>query len=231
MKIKDALLLQAFLIATSLNVLFICPDIKGQEISVEDINSDPDYINAVFAEESDPNPLKTPAIKKVGFSFSTGMILLAGGHDNFFTTSYVAPAIAYNISPRFRIRAGCIIFFNSFYKPSFTASQPGSFPAKSLSQTAFFVALDYLLTNRLTLTGSYYKNPENGLFYHGMTSEMTNRYRPGYYMPSESMSLGLNYEITKGFSIGAEFRVSGNYQPALSPYNEPFHPQYNNLYW
>lgn len=228
---KDSLLHQVYLITISLSLLFICSDIKGQEISGEDISSDPDYVNSVFTEESDPNPLKTPVIKRVGFSFSTGMILMSGGHNNVLSTSYAAPAIAYNISPRFRIRAGSVIFFNSFYRPYITESQQGDFSTKPLSQAAFFVAADYLVTKRLTVTGTYYKNPENGLFYHGLTSEIMNRNPSGYYMPAESMSLGLNYEIIKGISIGAEFRVSSSYQPALSPYTAPFYPQYNQLYW
>jgi hypothetical protein len=213
-------------------LLVACCYGKGQETYQEDFTSDPAYISPISTEKSDPNILTTPEIKKVSFSFTTGMVFGSAIQHNYFATAFIAPAIAYNISPRLRVRAGGLIFFNSFYKPLNASSQPGALSTNPLNHVALFVAADYFITDRLTFTGTYYKIPENDLFQPKMTPEVIIRYQPYYSLPSESMSLGLNYKITKGFSIGAEVRFSNNYQPSLSPYPcGPGYPQNNPVYW
>jgi hypothetical protein len=180
---------------------------KGQEASEEDFNSDPAFMGTVLTENPDQNTLKTPEIRKVSFSFSTGMMLGTMGMKNNFAAAYIAPAVAYNISPRLRVRAGALVFFNSFYHPAVASSQSAESPAGLRNNLALFVAADYFITDRISITGSY-------------------------YIPSESMSLGLNYRIAKGFYIGAEFRFSNDYQPSLNSYPLlPGNTPYNPLYW
>ncbi|MBN1416752.1 MAG: hypothetical protein JW973_16770 [Bacteroidales bacterium] len=218
--------------AVLVSLLLACFCLMGQESYPGDYISDPAYIKPVLTEEQDPNVLKVPKIKKVDFSFATGMIVGTIGHDNYFGTAYIAPAISYNISPRMRIRAGSLIFLSSYYKPSHASIQSGEFSAGSPNLGALFIAADYFVTNRMILTGTYFKMPENNLFQRKIAPEVYNRYKPYYNVPSESMSIGLNYKVTKGFSIGAEFRISNNYQPLLSPYPyESGYPQYYPSYW
>ena len=121
--------------------------------------------------------------------------------NNNFTTAYIAPAVAYNISPRLRVRAGGLIFFNSFYNPAVGSTQSGESSAGMWNNMALFVAADYFVTDRMTITGSYYKIPENTLFRQSAAPEVYNRYNTYYTVPSESMSLGLNYKITKGLLL------------------------------
>lgn len=208
-------------------MLVTCITLKGQENPEGDFDSDPDYLYPGLAESSDINVLQAPEIKKVSFSFSTGMMLVVAGQKNYFTTAYAAPAIAYNISPRLRIRAGSLIFLNSFYGPSEVPSQPG--PS---SRIALFLSADYFINDRVTLTGTYYKIPEVAFLQPRAPSEVYNRNAANYYIPSESMSLGLHYKITQGFSVGAEFRISNHYQPSLNPYPfGPVFPSYDQVYW
>jgi hypothetical protein len=218
--------------AITVFLLTVCLIGKGQEATEGDFGSDPAFIGTVLTEKSDPNTLITPEIKKVSFSFSTGMMLGISGYKNNFTASYIAPAVAYNVSPRLRVRAGGLIFFNSFCNPVAASPQSGESSAGFRDNLALFVAADYFVTDRLTLSGSYYKLPENFLFRQRVAPEVYNRYNTYYNIPSESMSLGLNYEITKGFYVGAEFRFSNHYQPCLNPY--PLMPgitSYDPLYW
>jgi len=126
----------------------------------------------------------------------------------------MAPAVSYQISPRLRVRAGGLV----------TSYRSGESTAGIRDNVALFVAADYFVTDRMILTGSYYKLPENSLFRQSTTPEVYNRTNALYAVPSESMSLGLNYKITKGLSFGAEFRFSNGYQPSLNPY--PFMPGY-----
>jgi len=209
--------------AIALFLLAACFTGKGQEASEEDFNSDAAYLVPGLTEKPDPNTLKTPEISKVSFSFTTGMMLgAAAGSKNNFTTAYIAPAVAYNISPRLRVRAGGLIFFNSFNNPAVASTQAGESSAGIWNNMALFVAADYFVTDRMTITGSYYKIPGNTLFRQSKVPEVYNRYNTYYTIPSESMSLGLNYKIAKGFYVGAEIILSNGYQPSLNPY--PFLP-------
>jgi hypothetical protein len=129
--------------AIPLFLLAACFTGKGQEASEGDSGSDPEYISPVLTGKSDPNTLKTPEISKVSFSVSTGMILGTAGTQNNFATAYIAPAVTYNISPRLRIRAGGLIFFNSFTNTALSSSQTGESSAGMWNNLALFVAADY----------------------------------------------------------------------------------------
>lgn len=214
--------------AITLILLAACFTGKGQEASEEDFNTDAAYLVSGLTENPDPNTLKTPEISKVSFSFATGMMLGTAGSKNNFATAYIAPAVAYNISPRLRLRAGGLIFFNSFYNPAVASTHTGESSAEMWNNMALFVAADYFVTDRMTITGSYYKMPENYLFRQSAVPEVYNRYNTYYTIPTESMSLGLNYKIAKGFYIGAEIMLSNGYQPALNPY--PLLPGYTPYY-
>jgi hypothetical protein len=229
---KDSLFQNAYLKTFVLILLAACIKGRGQEVSEGDITSDPAFIGTVLTEKSDLNTLKAPEIKKVSFFFSTGMMLGTTGYKNNFSAAYIAPSVAYYISPRIRVRAGCLLFFNSFYYPSVTSSQSGETPAVWRNNLALFIAADYFITDRMTLTGSYYKLPEDNLFRQRVAPEVYNRYNACYSVPSESMSLGLNYRIAKGLYLGAEIRFINNYRFSTDPYlflpgNSPYEP----LYW
>jgi hypothetical protein len=213
-------------------LLAVCLRGKAQEPSKEDFSSDPAFIGSTQVETPDPNTLKAPEIKKVSFSFATGMMLATSGYKNNVAAAYIAPSVAYNITPRLRVRAGSLIFFNSFYAPAVSSSPSGESSSGILDNVALFVAADYLVTDRLTLTGSYYKLPENNLFRQNIVPEVYNRYNTRHPIPSESMSLGLNYKIAKGFYIGAEFRFSNDYQPSMNSFPlVPGYTPYDPLYW
>jgi hypothetical protein len=214
--------------AITLILLFVSFTGKGQEVSEEDFSSDPSFLVSGLTDKPDPNTLKTPEISKVSFSLTTGMMLGTAGSNTNFAAAYIAPAVAYNISPRLRIRAGGLIFFNSFYNPAVASAPTGESSAGMWNNMALFVAADYFVTDRMTITGSYYKMPENNPFRQSAMPEVYNRYNTYYTIPSESMSLGLNYKIAKGFYIGAEIILSNDYQPSLNPY--PLLPGYTPYY-
>jgi len=212
----------AYRTAFAVFLLAVCFRGNAQEPSEEDFSADPSYLGSVLNDAPDLNTLKIPEIRKVSFSFTTGMMLGTSGHKNNFAAAYIAPAVAYSITPRFRVRAGGV----------FTSSPSGESSAGIRNNVALFVAADYRVTDRITITGSYYKLPENNLFRQSIAPEVYNRYNTYYRMPSESMSLGLNYEIAKGLYFGAEFRFSNDYQPSINSF--PFMPgnsEYDPLTW
>jgi hypothetical protein len=213
-------------------LLLLSYSVKGQEITEEHFTSDRDYLNPGLVEKSDINVLKTPEIKKVSFSFSTGMVLMTAGQRNNVATTYVAQAIAYNVSPRLRFRAGSLIFMNNFYQSSESSSLQEPLLKSYANRIALFFAADYFINERITVTGTYYKIPGDKFFQPGTPSDSYLRYPAVYPNPSESMSLGLNYKIIKGFSVGAEFRISNPYQSYLSPFPYEFaFPSFDQIYW
>lgn len=232
--------------AFALILALACPDIISQEVTDADYisaagspESDPAWIEpcpylmeSAVTERPDPNTLKTPEIPKVSFSVSTGMMLGFGGDSYRFGTAYVAPAVSAYLTPRLRVRAGGMIFLNTFGTPYPEAGQPSGSSGSLNNNLAVFVAADYFVTDRLTITGTYYKMPEHILFRQTVAPEVYNRYSGRYALPSESMSLGLNYRIAKSLYFGAELRFSNDYQPWFSP-APPFPGviQYDPLLW
>jgi hypothetical protein len=214
-------------------LLLLSPAITtGQEDTCDHFNSDEVFINSDEASKTDHNTLKAPEISKVGFSVSTGMILLSAGHGNYYSTAYLAPSVSYNLNRRLRVRAGAFVCLNTFSLGRSESTVPGTSSARSSNNPGFFVAVDYFAGDRLMITGTYYKNPGNLLFQNSIQPEVYNRTAGYQYRPSESMSLGMNYRIAKGIYVGAEFRISNYDQPYFNPYRYiPGESQYNALIW
>ena len=160
----------------------------------------------------------------IGFTIQAGAF--AGSNfqgGNWFGTS-LSPAIAYNISPRFRLKAGVSITqgfgdsyyrgYDRFYYPVNTAG----------TTTSVFVQGDYILSDKLMLSGAVYK-------YFSPYNIQVND--PRFKDPEgEGLLFNINYRPTRNLEINASFDYGrGNrfynpspfYQP--SPfYNDPFRP-------
>jgi hypothetical protein len=148
----------------------------------------------------------------VGFSLQAG----AGYGSNFngrssFAT-YVSPAFAYNVSSRFRLKAG-VSMMNTFGDPYYYGLE--SYPSPVMgtgTTTRVFVQGDYLLSNKFMISAAAYKdfpvfNPRAA--------------DPRFKMPeSQGMILNLNYRPTRNFEINASFEYGSGSRSAL---NSPFY--------
>ena len=150
-----------------------------------------------------------------GFTLSAGAF--AGTNfngDSWFGTS-VSPSFAYNVSPRFRLRAGVSLFqgfgdnyyysnFDRYYYPMHTSG----------TTTSVFVQGDYLLNDKLMLSGSVYKyfSPYN-----------FNSDDPRIQGPDgEGFMFNINYRPAKDFEINASFEYSrGNRLYNPNPFYRP----------
>jgi hypothetical protein len=203
--------------------------IHGQQYVETDEQEDSFFIDSLSTADYSQNILKVPALKKVDFSFNTGLMVGITGKKNYFTATYFAPSVVYNTGSRLRIKAGGMIYLNSFNSPPEPVSQAEVYPVGPMHQFALFVAADYFITNRLTLTGTVYKTLVNDPVQQKKAPEVYNRYAATYRLPSQYMSLGLNYRITRGLTLGAEVRFSDQYQPGFNLF--PQYPQSSPLYW
>jgi len=149
----------------------------------------------------------------LGFTMQAGSGFAGNFKGNSSFSTYVSPALAYNVSPRFRIKTGVTVFqnfgdpyyagYDYYYSP---VINPGT-------TTSLFVQGDYILSNKLMLSGTLYKD---------FTNFNPNVSDPRLKNPeSQGMILNLNYRPTSFFEINASF---GYGEGNRSMFNSPFYP-------
>ena len=147
-----------------------------------------------------------------GFSLQLGTGYSSNFHGGSSVNTFVSPSFAYNVSTRFRLKAGVTISnnfgdpylagYDYYYSP---VINPGTI-------TSVFVTGDYLLGNKLMLSGTLYKD---------FSSFNTHITDPRYKIPeSQGMILNLNYRPTQHFEINASFEYGNGYR---SMFQNPFY--------
>jgi hypothetical protein len=142
--------------------------------------------------------------KKFGFSVDFGFGFAAGSNNNSGTYTYVAPYLSYLVTPKFKLDVGGVISkgFSSFYY-----DQPNTLSSNNTNYF-LFARGSYLLTDRITLSGTVYKSFSP---YSTISAETTNKKA----FDNAGLSLGMNYKISDHMTIGAQVSVSngnsGNY--------------------
>jgi hypothetical protein len=130
--------------------------------------------------------------------------------QSWFGTS-ISPTMAYNVSSRFRIRGGVSIiqgfgdnYYNSFDRYYYPMNTSGT-------TTRVFVQGDYILSNKILLSGAAYKY---------FTPYNSNIDDPRYYNPEgEGFMFNINYRPAKSFEINASFEYSrGNRYYSPNPF-------------
>ena len=148
----------------------------------------------------------------IGFSMQAGTGFAGNFKGNSSFSTYVSPALAYNLTPRFRLKAGVTVF-NNFGDPYYAGYDNYYSPVmNSGTTTSVFIQGDYLLSNKLMLSGTFYKD---------FSSFNANITDPRLKTPeSQGMNLNLNYRPTSNFEINASFGYgNGN----RSVFNDPFY--------
>lgn len=129
----------------------------------------------------------------MSFKLGMGAGFIGGSNSGMFT--YLSPFIRYSVTPKFKLDAGGIIsegtnLFSNVYAGN-----------KSTTNVLLFARGNYLLTDKLTITGSYYKSFYPGS---GLNTEQNNYSSSKNY----SYSLGMDYKINKHMSFGAQVIVN-----------------------
>jgi hypothetical protein len=148
----------------------------------------------------------------VGVSVQLGSGISSNFHGKSSFSTYVSPALAYNVSNHFRLKAGVTVF-NNFGDPYYAGYDNYYSPViNSGTTTSVFIEGDYLLSNKLMLSGAVYKD------FSSFNARITD---PRLKMPeSQGVMLNLNYRPTEHFEINASFDYgTGN----RSAFHDPFY--------
>ena len=159
----------------------------------------------------------------IGFSLQAGTGFGSNFHGNTSFSTFVSPALAYNVSSRFRLKAGVTVF-NNFGDPLYAGYDNYYSPIMSKgTTTSVFVQGDYLLSNKLMISGALYKD------FYSFNAHVTD---PRLKTPeSQGMILNLNYRPARNFEINASFGYgTGNrsmlhdpfYRNSMFPGNSPW---------
>jgi hypothetical protein len=149
----------------------------------------------------------------IGFTMQVGTGFAGNFKGNSSFSTFVSPALAYNVSPRFRIKTGVTVFQN-FGDPYYAGYDYYNSPViQSGTTTSLFIQGDYLLSNKVMLSGAFYKD---------FNSFNANISDPRLKTPeSQGMILNLNYRPTSSFEINASFEYGNGNRSAFS---SPFYP-------
>jgi hypothetical protein len=147
----------------------------------------------------------------MGFALQAGAMAGSDLRGNSRFGTYVSPMLAYNISSRFRIKAGVTVFqgFGDYY--SYGWEGTGYRSNSNPTTTGIFLQGDYILTNKVTLSGAVYK------YFSPVNFNDPNKKGP----EGESYLFNVNYRPTKHFEINASFEYGNNRNGLF--YQDPFY--------
>jgi len=148
----------------------------------------------------------------IGFSMEVGTGFAGNFNRNSSFHTYVSPSLAYNVSSRFRLKAGVTVFTN-FGDPYYAGYDNFYSPViNSGTTTSLFVQGDYLLSNKLMISGTLYKD------FSSINAHVSD---PRLKVPeSQGMILNLNYRPSSNFEINASFSYGNG---SRSHFNSPFY--------
>jgi hypothetical protein len=130
---------------------------------------------------------------KMSFKMELGVGFIGGSNSGMYT--YLAPYLRYPVTKKFSLDVGGIISQGS---GNFYPEQNGS---SSITSGLLFARGNYLLTDKITVSGSIYK-----MIYPTTYNSTDPNHR--YSSQNYSYSLGMNYKITKNLSFGAQVIVN-----------------------
>jgi hypothetical protein len=164
-----------------------------------------------FMADSSGNILFKPGETHFGMEIGGGIGSNFSGNSMFST--WAAPSFSYNLSKRFRLNAGLSLnsYSGDLYYPGI--SENFNSPVKrSVMSTSVFVSGDYLLNNKIMLSGAAYKT-----FFPSNNTISDPRLK---FQESQGVMLNVRYRPTEHFEINAGFEYGNGY----SPYRSPFAP-------
>jgi hypothetical protein len=147
----------------------------------------------------------------IGASVQLGTVFGSNFHGSSAFGTFISPSLAYNLTSRFRLKAGVTVF-NNFGDNLYEGYGYYSPVMSNGTTTNVFVQGDYLLSNKLTISGALYKDFSN------FNAHITD---PRLKSPeSQGMILNLNYRPTSSVEINASFGYgNGN----RSMFHDPFY--------
>jgi hypothetical protein len=114
---------------------------------------------------------------------------------------YFSPYLSYPLTNRLSLYAGVTAGYGSLYSPYFM-NEKGSVKLQPMTQFYLFAASSYQVNQKLTVTGTAYKN----------INTIPNLYKEkvNANYSASGVSVGFNYKIAPGLSFGAQIRIDSH---------------------
>jgi hypothetical protein len=158
--------------------------------------------------------------KRMSFSVDVGFGFSASKHSSGAYT-YISPYMSYLVTPRFKLDVGGILQqgFNGFNNSEFS-----SFGGNG-TNALLFVRGNYLVSDRLIISGSVYKTFTSNKT---LNSEFTNKKNS---LDNYGINIGAEYKISEHMTIGAQVNFSnGNNNPFYNSESYPYGGMQSNFH-
>jgi len=133
---------------------------------------------------------------------------LKGGN---YITTYVAPRLSYDLTPKFKINGGIKIANTTMNDFAYYNYLEGVQKMNgNILQTTIFLQGTYQLSKRLTISGT-------GIYEMASFDSYENK-KNSYNFDGKGMAVGFNYKLSENSSIGIELQMS----KGLSPYHNAY---------
>jgi hypothetical protein len=150
--------------------------------------------------------------KDIGVSVEAGAGFGSYGSGQSVFSTYVAPSFAYNVSNRFRVKAGVRV--NNYFGESSYGGTEITSPVRPVNSTSIFVQGDYLVSSKIMISAAVYKD-----FTPFSPNETDPRLKN---FDSEGAIFNLKYRPSERFEINATLEYSnGNRNYLYSPFYNP----------
>ncbi len=127
--------------------------------------------------------------------------------------NYIAPYLSYDINARLRVNAGGVFQNSTYNNVGLFGSEQNTILNGNVLNSSLFVQGQYKLNNRVTVTGTVFKNV--------YTLPMNNN---NLDFSSEGMAIAFDYKLSNKASIGVELQFSNG----ASPYSPFGNRMYNS---
>ncbi|MBD1396916.1 hypothetical protein H9Q13_07045 [Pontibacter sp. JH31] len=170
--------------------------------------------------ESKPSMLVMPS-NRISYSLSAG-----ASFGNGFGATYLEPTVRYQVSPRLRVFSS--MTYLSVMSQQYTDVTPeGGTIMRRTSPSSHFImhaGADYLVNNRLILSGSVWKDFSN---IPAQNPAYSNFMTPG----RQGMDFRATYKITDHFSVTGGMRYSDGASPFYGPFSQPASFGRSGAFW
>jgi hypothetical protein len=194
-----------------LPLLSLAQETEGEALLLQQLNEGKEVLTVP--------ELKTPVKDRIDFGLHTGAAFTTFGRYGSMFSSYLAPEIRYQATPRVHFSAGVILSTGFMTGSGFDgigmAGGGTNGPAGSrFNRVLVFAEGSYRINQRLTVGGMVVKELDNN-YYRQMNAFQKNS---GF----QSMGMSVNYRITDNIQVGAQFNVTEGRPYYYSDPTNPF---------
>jgi hypothetical protein len=212
---------ERFILRKQFLVLMLVLSVGSGQLSIGQVIPDAMPSSSVLSDSASGS-LSSTGIKnyrfipgKIGSGVRFGTFFNSfSGYGSSFST-YVSPHISYSLNSRLRINAGVTVVNSTLYdvKPWYSMNQESTLNG-NFTNALIFVSGDYLVNDRLKLSGTLFKE-------FNLLNSVTGN-NPYSRDNAQGVSMRLDYKVFENFHIEAGFGYSKGANPYQHYFGSPF---------